>query len=135
MALRLEAIDTNLILRAILNDIPEQTEKVYKLLSTPSCIFYVPDQAITEAAFVLKNPDYGLPRENIVLALREFLRTPRLDYNKSLFHKVFETYLAHPKLSFNDCYLACHVAEREKTPLWTFDKALARQTTESQLLD
>ena len=132
--LRLESIDTNLILRAILNDIPEQTEKVYDLLSAPATIFYVPDLAITEAAFTLKNPAYGLSRENIVAALREFLRAPRLDYNKPLWNEVFNQYLTHPKLSLNDCYLACHVAGREKTPLWTFDKALARQSTSAELL-
>ena len=31
-------------------------------------------------------------------------------------------------------YLAAHVADRERTPIWTFDKAFAKQTKEAKLL-
>lgn len=135
MGLRLEALDTNLIMRAILNDCPAQTEKVFDLLTTPASIFYVPDLAITEVVYNLAGEYYKWDRETIVNALLGFLKTPRVDYNESVFNRVFELYLKHPKLSFNDCYLAAYVADREKTPIWTFDKAFAKQCEEAELLD
>lgn len=135
MGLRLEALDTNILMRAVVGDVPEQAELVYELLETPAAIFYMPDQAITEAVFSLQGNKYKWDRETIVNALGEFLRTPRVDYNKPLFDKVFELYLTHPKLSFNDCYLAAHVADRERVPIWTFDKAFAKQAKEAKLLD
>ena len=134
MGLRLEALDTNILMRAVVGDIPEQAELVYDLLETSASIFYMPDQAITEAVFNLQGVKYKWDRESIVNALGEFLKTPRVDYNKSLFDKVFELYLKHPKLSFNDCYLAAHVADKDRTPIWTFDKAFANQTAEAKLL-
>ena len=134
MGLRLEALDTNILMRAVVGDVPEQAEKVYELLETPASIFYMPDQAITEAVFNLQGNKYKWDRETIVNALGAFLRIPRVDYNKPLFDRVFELYLKHPKLSFNDCYLAAHVAEKEKAPIWTFDKAFAAQTKEAKLL-
>lgn len=135
MGLRLEAIDTNLIMRAILNDVPAQAEKVYELLETSASIFYAPDLAITEAVYNLEGNLYGeWDRESIVNALGGFLKTPRVDYDKPLFDRVFELYLTHPKLSFNDCYLAAHVADRDRTPIWTFDKAFANQAVEAKLL-
>ena len=135
MGLRLEAVDTNLIMRVILNDIPEQAEKVCDLLNTSASIFYVPDLAITEVVYNLGGDMYGnWDRETIVNVLGEFLRTPRVDYNKVLFDRVFELYLMHPRLSFNDCYLAAYVADRDRTPIWTFDKAFAKQTKEAKLL-
>lgn len=134
MGLRLEALDTNILMRAVVGDIPEQAELVYDLLETSASIFYMPDQAITEAVFNLQGVKYKWDRESIVNALGEFLKTPRVDYNKSLFDKVFELYLKHPKLSFNDCYLAAHVADKDRTPIWTFDKAFAKRIDEAKLL-
>ena len=134
MGLRLEALDTNILMRAVVGDIPEQAELVYDLLETSASIFYMPDQAITEAVFNLQGVKYKWDRESIVNALGEFLKTPRVDYNKSLFDKLFELYLKHPKLSFNDCYLAAHVADKDRTPIWTFDKAFAKRIDEAKLL-
>ena len=134
MGLRLEALDTNILMRAVVGDIPEQAELVYDLLETSASIFYMPDQAITEAVFNLQGVKYKWDRESIVNALGEFLKTPRVDYNKSLFDKIFELYLKHPKLSFNDCYLAAHVADKDRTPIWTFDKAFAKRIDEAKLL-
>ena len=72
MGLRLEALDTNILMRAVVGDIPEQAAKVYELLETPASIFYMPDQAITEAVFNLQGSEYGWDRETIVNALGSF---------------------------------------------------------------
>ena len=99
-----------------------------------AAIFYMPDQAITEAVFNSQSNKYKWDRETIVDALKGFLKTPRVDYNEPLFDRVFELYLKHPKLSFNDCYLAAYAAERDRIPIWTFDKAFAKQAKEAKLL-
>ena len=134
MALKLEAIDTNLIMRAILYDVPEQAEKVFDLLDMKATVFYVPDLAITETVYNLAGPQYKFSRKSIVKALEGFLTTPRVDYNSALFKRVFEMFLTYPKLSFNDCYLACHVADVGRKPIWTFDQAFAKQAENAKLL-
>lgn len=121
-----ESLDTNLILRLILNDIPEQCWKIQDLLMRSNIVYDVADLAITEAVYVLKN-DYRLSREEIVDGIHKLLGFPGVNYNQALFERVLSMYLEHPKLSFNDCCLAIYAELNGAKPLWTFDRALAKQ--------
>jgi predicted nucleic-acid-binding protein len=47
------SLDTNCLLRWLLEDVPEQTEAISRLLDSPE-IFAVADAAIIEAVFVLE---------------------------------------------------------------------------------
>ena len=49
----MDSIDTNVVLRFLLNDIPAQTSRAKRVLSTPP--IYVSDVVVTEAVFVLEN--------------------------------------------------------------------------------
>lgn len=132
MALKLCSIDTNVLLRLILRDNKEMFERAIDLITTPLTILYVPDLAITEAVYVLEG--YGYDRELIVGELKKVMSAPRLDYWEELFSKVFAAYVAHPKLSFNDCYLAELMIDKEKTPFYTFDEKLAKQHRAAELV-
>lgn len=121
-----ESLDTNLILRLILNDIPEQCRKIQDLLMRPNIVYDVADLAITEAVYVLKS-DYRFSREEIVDGIHKLLGFPGIDYNRALFERVFPMYLEHPKVSFNDCCLAVYAELNGAVPLWTFDRAMAKQ--------
>ena len=118
------AIDSNVLLRIILNDIPEQREKAVILLLSGRN-FYVDDVAIMEAAYVLKK--CGRSHAEIVEVLEVLLENQMLVYNKSFFDQVFKLYRSHPSLSLDDCCLNCRVMAKGCSELWTFDKKFANQ--------
>ncbi len=127
-----ESLDTNIILRIALGDIPQQCLKAQDLLLRQNVTFYVPDLAITEAVYVMQK-DYS--RTEIVEKLSRILELPRIMANFDLFQQVFPMYLEHPQLSFNDCCLTTYAALNEAEPLWTFDRDLAKKSPTAKLLD
>lgn len=134
MVLKLhESLDTNIILRLMLRDIPEQCNKVQDLFMRQVVTYDVADLAITEAVYVMQN-NYGLSREKIVDGIRRLLLFPNINYNKVLFERVFPMYLASPKLSFNDCCLAGYAALNQAEPLWTFDKDFAKESGTAKMV-
>ena len=127
-----ECLDTNVILRLMLRDIPEQCLKVQDLLMRANVMYVVDDLAITEAVYVLQKKH---SRGDVVEKIQALFRLPYLDVNLALFERALPMYASHPKLSFNDCYLASKAILENTEPLWTFDRALARQARGVKLLD
>lgn len=125
MGFKLCSIDTNILLRLILRDNKEMFSRALDLITSNGMYFYVPDLAIAEVVYVMEGKNYS--RAKIVDELETVMRAPRLDYYEELFAKVFRMYVERPKLSFNDCYLACAMEMKERTPLYTFDEELAKQ--------
>lgn len=129
-----ESVDTNVILRLILKDVPEQCLKVQDLFMRLGVSYNVADLAVEEVVYVLQK-GYGWTRAGIVDSLSSVLDLPWFRYNKNLFEQVFPMYLDHPKLSFNDCCLAVYARLNEAEPLWTFDRAMAGQLPGAKLLE
>ena len=67
------ALDTNVVVRLILRDDPDQLARARTLLAAEACI--VPPTVLLEAAWVLKSQG-GLPRPEIVRQLRFLLDLP-----------------------------------------------------------
>lgn len=128
-----ESLDTNVILRIILKDTPEQGLKIQDMFMRQGVTYEVADLAVTEVVYVLQT-FYRWTRSGIVDALTAILEAFPLKYNKALFGRVFRMYLGHPKLSFNDCCLAVYAALNQAEPLWTFDKALAKENETAKLV-
>ncbi len=123
-----ESLDTNIILRFILGDVPEQCLKIQDLLMRQNVMYDVAD-----LVYVMQST-YGLSREKIVDGLQKLLWFPEINYNRNLFDQVFPMYLEHPKLSFNDCCLVVYANLNEAEPLWTFDRALVKRVPGAKLL-
>lgn len=120
--MRMNSLDTNVVLRYLLNDIPEQTYKVKQIISSsPS---YVTDVVLTEAVFVLERV-IGMERADIVRLISAFLSLPNFVYNDYLLDDTLELYGKKPSLSFVDCYAATETRVYKNT-LYTFDKQLAK---------
>ena len=123
-----ETIDTNILLRIILNDAPDQTDKAIHLLIDDSRTFIIPDVVFCEMVHILSK-NIGYPRrqvvEEITRALSAFFN---LSYDLHIVTDVFHDYLSHPALSFEDCYLAYYATKNSAEPLWTFDKKLAHES-------
>jgi predicted nucleic acid-binding protein len=119
-------LDANVILRLLLNDVPAHHAAAIALLATGDS-FAVSDTAMIETTFVLGRA-YHLTREQQREAIVGMLGQPKISGSLELFETAFELYLAHPKLSFEDCYLVSVAGRTGAVPLWTFDKKLAHQT-------
>ena len=131
-----DSLDTNIVLRYILNDIPEQKQAVIKLLSSKNTTHFLSNQAILETFYVLEKC-YSASRDTAANAVSFFLTrySDVLDYDINLTRIAFPLYIAHPKLSWVDCALAAEAEIKHHEPLYTFDKALARQTVQAKLLE
>lgn len=127
-----ESLDTNMILRIMLKDVPGQCLKIVDLFMRQGVRYHVADLAITEAVYVMQR-DYS--REEIVSYLRNLFTMNEIRANFALFEKVFPMYLEYPKLSFNDCCLAVYAELNEAEPLWTFDRKLASQVSNVKLVE
>ena len=130
-----DSLDANILVHYIVNDIPSQRQAVTKLLSIPGSTHHVSDLAISETIFVLEKT-YARSREEIASLLTLFFSfySDSIDYNRDITSKIFSVYLSHPKLSFNDCYLAHDAEISHAEPLFTFDKKLAKQHPSAKLL-
>jgi predicted nucleic acid-binding protein len=130
--MQIESLDTNILIRLILNDIPEQRKIALKLLEKPNTRYNVADLALHEVAYVINGETKG-DRKEVSKAIRLILALPNVNCNRVLFSVALPIYESHPSLSFNDCCLATYAAIDQAEPLWTFDKKLATQSPTAKL--
>jgi predicted nucleic-acid-binding protein len=127
------SLDTNAILRLLINDLPQQHKAVKALLTKTSGQLAVADTAIIELVFVLERY-YGFSRQQANEAVVGLMQLKEINCNRMLFEKALPIYLNHTALSFEDCCLSTYAMLNEAEPLWTFDKKLAAQATSAQLI-
>lgn len=120
------SLDANVLLRLLLDDVPHQHAAAVNLLADGSR-FAVSDTALIEVNFVLGRA-YGLTRDQQQEAIVGLLQQPQIIGSIDVFSAALELYCAHPKLSFEDCYLVSTAQTNGDEPLWTFDRKLATQT-------
>ena len=118
------SLDTNLLLRLVLGDVPAQAEAVEKLLKLGS-IFDVSDIAIIEMIYVLENV-YKLPRAIISQNVSFIINHTCINSNRRIFAVSLPLYIDNPKLSFVDCAFTKYAELNKATPLYTFDADLAK---------
>lgn len=116
------SLDSNVVLRYLLNDIPSQTFKSKKVIT--SSTVYVTDVVITEVIFVLERV-IGMQRLDIVRLVKAFLSLPNMIYNDYFLDQTLDLYRSKPSLSIVDCYAATE-AKMYGNSLVTFDKQLVK---------
>lgn len=120
------SVDTNVLLRLVLNDVPEQTKLIERLL-VGNVRYEVADLALTEMAFVLER-FYKMERDIVTRFLLVIVQHPQFMCNKALFEQILPLYLSEPALSINDCALLGYARLNKATPLYTFDKKLVSKS-------
>lgn len=121
------SLDTNAVLRYLLNDITKQTQEVGKLFllaKDSKCRVVVKTVVFVETVFVLTK-SYGLSRSQVVKQLSEFINIPYIEFEeRDLLHA---TLLKFPSatVSFVDLMIAIDAQKTSKT-LVTFDKKLQK---------
>ena len=132
MESRFESIDTNALLRLILNDDQSSLKKVIRHLLCHNVEYRIDDYVFGEIEFVLAKCQFK--RAEIVAAISQISANPIFKFNKERLRKVFSLYIEHPSLSFNDCYLAIKSEEMDTVPIWTLDKKFANQAGQAALI-
>lgn len=111
-------IDTNIMLRFLLNDNQELSAKASEIITQNKC--FVKYEVIAEAVYVLSKV-YDIDRHGIADAIRLFLPNVTVE-NREVVLSALSSYEA-TKLDFVDCILAAHGLV-EKEEIFTFDKKL-----------
>jgi predicted nucleic-acid-binding protein len=127
------SLDANVLLRLLLNDVPDQHSAVVKLLEQTSGQFLVADTALIELVFVLGR-HYQFSRKQIVEAVMGLLELTAIKCNEELFTMALPIFVKFPALSFEDCCLSAYANLQTAEPLWTFDQKLARQAANARLV-
>lgn len=127
------SLDTNVVLRLLLNDIPEQHVAVKKLMEQATNQFAIADTVIIELVFSLDR-HYGFSRLQIADAVDGLMKLKEINCNRALFEKALAIFIHHAGLSFEDCCLTVYAQLNDAEPLWTFDKKLANQASNVKLI-
>lgn len=119
----MDSLDTNVILRFLLNDIAHETIRARQLIANSPV--YVSDVVLTETIFVLEK-SLLYDRPFICASLLMFLSLNGVACNNHIVPKAIKLFEKKPALSFVDCYAAVE-AEVFGAKLYTFDKKLINQ--------
>lgn len=120
-------LDTNSYLRFLLNDIPEQADKVSQLFvkaKAQDLEIFIPQIVIFEIEFAL-DKYYKFPKTEVTDKLRVILATP---YLKIQDVDIFDEALIlfnNKNIDFVDCFLLC-AAKSKNSSLFTFDENLSK---------
>jgi predicted nucleic acid-binding protein len=121
-----ESVDANVLLRLAVGDIPEQRDLARRLIGRPGCPLAASPMVLMEFVHALTS-HYRATREQAADAVKDLLDLDNLHTDRESVVAALDWWAGHPKLSFEDCYVAARAAATGATPLWTFDKKLARQ--------
>ena len=122
------ALDTNVLVRLLTNDDPQQAQRVAQLIDgSPAC--FIPITVTLELEWVLRGA-YRLPREVVIQAFEGLLAIPQLHLEAEE-HVLCALEWHRQGLDFAD---ALHLARSEGGgALMSFNRALARLVAERSL--
>lgn len=122
-------LDTNVLLRHILADHPEQSARATVLIEQierGDRAVRIADTVVFEAVFTLER-FYRVPRSTIRDALLPILELPGIVLaGKRRFRDVFALYLANAGLSFADCYHLILTRDHRLPVVLSFDQKMNR---------
>lgn len=114
-------LDTNVILRYLLNDDPDHSPKAAALISSarsrPASL-QILSHIVCEVVYILEGLDYR--KNDIFEALRDFGRVPGVKYAEE--RKILEALIEYKEknIDFSDALLAAEAREQGKV-IWTFN--------------
>lgn len=115
------SLDTNIVLRFLLDDVPEQSKKATNLIESDT-VLYVTDVIVIEVIYVLEKV-FEVSRSDIRELVLGFLGFSNVVHNPRFLIGAIELYAEHTSLSIVDCY-ACEEAKSYSNELITLDKRL-----------
>ena len=113
-------LDANCILRYLLDDVPEQSDQVEKLIGEGAS---TAPEFLSECVYVLSGKVYGFARSEVADALTAVLDEIDCEHAPAM-RKALDVY-RETSLDFPDCILAARHSV-EGVPVMTFDKKLVK---------
>jgi|SRR3989338_9363175 len=114
-------LDTNLIIRFLVNDDPQKVDKVEKLLVDKNNTNILLDTIVAEIIWVL-NSYYSLNKSEVIEKIRALIHLDTIDCNAVLLNKALSVW-AENNISYVDSYIVA-VAKLGNIPLFTYDDKL-----------
>lgn len=112
-------LDTNLIIRFLINDEPQKVSKVEKLLKDKNNRNILLDTVVAEIIWVLSSY-YSLYKKDIVEKIRALIHVSTIECNAFLLNRSL-TLWEENNISYIDAYLSS-VAELGNITLYTYDQ-------------
>ncbi len=120
-------LDTNVILRMITQDIPEQAAQAFEQIALGKRgEFVVLAAVVVEVTFVLQYHDYKMKRDDIAAALLDLIADDHISAEDKTLEPALNLYGISQKLDFADCLLAVK-AHGKREGVFSFDKDLIAQ--------
>ena len=122
----MKSLDTNITLRLLLRDVPEQLDKVLNLIdSSKSNSLMLEDAVLFECVWIMSCKMYRFDRQLVGKLLLGLTSIPQIICNKAMLEKAIPLYVSHKKISFVDACLTAYAELNNAMPLITFDRNLA----------
>lgn len=119
----MRAIDTNVLLRLVVEDDPPQTAAAEHFVRGGAWVSIL---AVAEAVWVL-TANYGFSVRRITNALGILLNNPNLVFQEvDAVAQALALYRHSPALGFSDCLMIALARNAGHLPLGTFDRRLAK---------
>ncbi len=119
----MRAIDTNVLVRLLSRDDPDQTARAEAFVAPGA---WVSHAVLRETVWVLGSV-YGLEAERIATAVAMLLEHAQLTIQEpDVVSAALEVYRAHDGVEFSDSLILEAARKAGHLPLGTFDKALSR---------
>jgi predicted nucleic acid-binding protein len=116
-------IDTNVLLRYVLNDSPALSPRAHHLIDTAECLYLDP-VTLVEAAHVLQS-HYGFTREAIAECLRTMLAVPALVGPLAALTDAVRLFSEQP-IDIEDAWLAVTTLASDTPRIASFDRDFDR---------
>ena len=116
-------VDTNILVRLLTNDIPEQVEEALRLIDEHGSV-HITSSTMLETAYVLIT-HYTRSRANIMASLTDLLKSHQFIVDEALVWRLALELFGRTTLALHDCYIAAR-ALSEGATLLTFDEDLTK---------
>jgi predicted nucleic-acid-binding protein len=114
-------VDTNILVRLLTNDIPEQAEAALRLIDEHGSV-HITSSTMLETSYVLIT-HYTRIRANIVASLTDLLKSHQFIVDEALVWRLALELFGSTTLALHHCYIAAR-ALSEGATLLTFDEDL-----------
>ncbi|MBI4039065.1 PIN domain-containing protein [Candidatus Daviesbacteria bacterium] len=114
-------LDTNLIIRFLVNDNPKKVSRIEKLLSNKNNTNILLDTIVAEIIWVLSSY-YSLGKSEVIEKINALIHLDTIDCNAVLLNKALSVWKEN-KISYVDSYLVA-VAKLGNIPLFSYDAKL-----------
>ncbi len=122
------AIDANILVRLVVQDVPDQTQEAQKIVAGSKLgSLWLDKLIIGEVTYVLRSV-YGYQRTNIVRAVKGFINDERFYVpNREMMDVTVGLFESEKPLSFEDCWLLALKQTGKVKSIATFDTDILKR--------